>query len=227
MSTQSEAIKALQKELDEKKKAFMNIIPKENHAALNESVVNTINAFNPSAALNVGDIAPDFELKDSANTIVKLSDLLSANNAVVLTWYRGGWCPYCNVALRGFVKSTDEFKALNAAFVAISPEVPDESLSTQEKINLKFTALSDVGLEVADKYGVSFVVHDQVTEMYKSFGIDLTNMNANQGKSAVKLPVPATFVIAKDRKVIYRFVDPDYTKRAEPEDVISVIKRIA
>lgn len=227
MASAKESPCTLQAQLDEKKKAFMNMIPKEKQSALNESVVNTINGFNPSTALNVGDIAPDFELKDSTNTAVKLSDLLSEKKAVVLTWYRGGWCPYCNLTLRAFVKSVDEFNALNAGFVALSPELPDESLSTQEKINLKFNVLSDVGLKVADKYGVSFILHDQVTDLYKGFGIDLANMNGNQGNNAVKLPVPATFVIGEDRKVVYRFVDPDYTKRAEPDDVISAIKSMA
>ena len=106
------------------------------------------------------EIIPDFELSDATGNTVNFKDLL-AEGPVVLTFYRGGWCPYCNIQLRAYQENLDQFQALGANLVAISPEKPDNSLETAEKNELEFTVLSDVGNEVADKFGLRYEIFKQ------------------------------------------------------------------
>ena len=227
--TNAQTEQPLKPQLDAVREGIPKMIPSKMLGPVQKSIESTISSFNPSTTLSVGDVAPDFELVNSSNEKVKLSDLLSENKSVILMWYRGGWCPYCNVALRAFVKDTKIFKEHGAQFVAISPELPDESLSTSEKLDLQFQVLSDVGLKVADQYGVSFTVGDDVIKTYDSLGVDFKNMygNNNNKDAVVRLPVPATFVIDKDMKIVFRFVDPDFRNRAEPADVLKAVKNIA
>lgn len=168
----------------------------------------------------VGDKAADFTLKNVHGKEVKLSTLLR-RGPVVLTFYRGGWCPYCNTQLRAYQEKLPAFRQLGAQLVAISPEVPDAGLSTTEKDGLKFQVLSDRNNQVAKTYGLVFKLSPDLQKTYKEFGIDLEK---NQGNATWELPVPATFVVGKDRVIHYAFADVDYTKRAEPEDILSAIK---
>ena len=156
---------------------------------------------------------------------MSLDSLLSSSTAVVLTYYRGSWCLYCNLALRALAKSVDEIKALSATLVALSPETPDETLTTK-KNEIPFEVLSDEGLVVAGKLGVAFTVGDDVKEIYGGFGVHLDEMNGNKGVRKAMLPAPATIVLDKEGKVIYTFADVNYSKRAEPADIIAAIKKI-
>lgn len=123
--------------------------------------------------------------------------------------------------------ANDDIERLGAKLVCLSPETPDESLSTKEKQQLSFEVLTDDGLEVADKYGIAFTVNDDIKALYSKLGLRLDEMNANQenGRKA-KLPLPATFVLDKQGKVVYSYVNVDYTQRAEPQDIIDAIKSI-
>jgi peroxiredoxin len=172
-------------------------------------------------ALKVGDRAPDFELLNAAAKRVKLSEL-TARGPVVLTWYRGGWCPYCNIALRGFHKSLPEIRAAGATLVALSPETPDNTLSTAEKDHLDFDVLSDRGNKVAHAYGVAYKVPKIVVEQSKG-RLDLAKHNGNDSG---ELPLGATYIIDRDGVIRYAFVDADYRKRAEPSDVIVALRNL-
>jgi peroxiredoxin len=170
-------------------------------------------------ALKVGDHAPDFELPDATGKKVKLATLLT-HGPVVVTWYRGGWCPYCNISLRGFHKSLPEIRATGASLVAISPEMPDNSLNTKEKNHLEFEGLSDQGSKVARAYGVSYKIPKVISEQFKG-RLDLTKYN---GDDSGELPLGATYVIDSDGIIRYAFVDADYRKRAEPSDIVAVLR---
>jgi peroxiredoxin len=170
-------------------------------------------------ALRVGDRAPDFELPNAAGKEVKLSELI-ARGPVVLTWYRGGWCPYCNIALRGFHKSLPEIQAAGATLVALSPEMPDKSMSTAEKNHLDFEVLSDRGNKVAHAFGVAYRIPKVVADQFKG-RLDLAKYN---GDDSGELPLGATYVIDRDGVIRYAFVDADYRKRAEPSDVIAALR---
>lgn len=173
-------------------------------------------------AAGEGDMAPDFELPSAQGRRVRLSTLL-ARGPVVLTFYRGGWCPYCNLQLRAYQRVLPELRALGATLVAISPEPPDASLSTQEKNALEFEVLSDVEAHAAKAYGVLFELSDELREAYIGMGKDLSEINAD---GAWHLPIPATYVIAPNGRIELAYVDPEYRNRLEPADILAAVRAI-
>jgi len=174
-------------------------------------------------ALQLGDKAPDFSLKNSKGDSVSLYTLL-AKGSVILTWYRGGWCPFCNMQLQYLQRNMPEFKANGANLIALTPEKPDESLSTQEKNELEFEVLSDFDNKVAKEYGIVFKLTDEVSDLYKNtFNL---NLRAYNGNDSDELPMAATYVIGKDGIVDYAYLNADYTTRAEIGDIIDSIKKL-
>ncbi len=169
------------------------------------------------SAINVGDRAPAFSLPDATGSMVSLDELREVG-PVVVSFYRGGWCPYCNLELRALQSALPEIRAAGATLVAISPQAPDESLSTQEKAELSYPVLSDAGSDVIGRYGLIYTVDDATRNVLAGFGNDLARIN---GTDMWELPIPATYVIGTDGVVTYAFVDPDYRHRAEPADVVA------
>ena len=174
-------------------------------------------------ALQVGDRAPDFELPDAAGGTVRLSERL-ADGPVVLTFYRGAWCPYCNTQLRDYQEALDRIRAAGASLVAVSPQTPDGSMSMQQKNDLRFAVLSDVGNEVSRDYGLVFQVDRETRQRYQAVGIDLDSIN---GTSTWELPVPATYVVRPDGTIAYAFVEADYTRRASARQVLDALAELA
>ncbi len=170
-------------------------------------------------SLNVGDEAPDFELPSAKGGTVRLSEKLK-DGPVVLNFYRGDWCPYCNLELRAFQAALPDFEAKGASLVAISPQTPDNSLTTAEKRDLEYHVLSDVGNAVARDFGLVFSLAEELRPLYDQLGIDIP---AHNGDGTFELPVPATYVVGQDGKISYAFVNTDYTKRAEPSEVLEAI----
>ncbi|WP_328886571.1 peroxiredoxin-like family protein [Streptomyces sp. NBC_00316] len=170
-------------------------------------------------ALNTGDAAPDFTLPAATGDPVALRTLL-ASGPVVLTFYRGAWCPYCNLALRALQQHHGDITARGARLVAVSPQIPDESLSLTEKHGLAFDVLSDLGSDVAKQYGLAFDLPDDLAEVYRGFGIDLQHANGGHART---LPLPATYVIDQNGVIRWAFVNTDYTTRAEPSDILAAL----
>ena len=170
-------------------------------------------------ATNVGDIAPGFSLPNATEDTVTPNDLLR-DGPVVLSFYRGSWCPYCNLELRTLQANIGEFEARGARLVAISPQVPDESLSVTEKHDLTFDVLSDVGTTVAQDYGLSFDIPAELAAIYESRGHDLIRTNGGHDRTLV---IPASYVVGQDGVVSWAFVNSDYTKRTEPSDMIAAL----
>lgn len=173
-------------------------------------------------APKVGDQAPAFALPDQRGVAVRLSDLLH-DGPVALIFYRGEWCPYCNLQLRTFQAHLEEVQSLGAQLVAISPQTPDHSLSMAEKNDLGFLVLSDRRAEVIDRYGLKYVVDAQTRALMESVGTDL---GAHNGSGGWVLPAAATFVIGTDGCVRYAKVRGDWTERAEPKDVLAVLRQL-
>ncbi len=168
-----------------------------------------------------GSAAPGFALPNASGNQVAAADLLN-EGPLVVSFYRGGWCPYCNIELRALQERLPEIHDLGAKLVAISPETPDNSLTTQEKHDLAFEVLSDRGNQVARAFGLVFKLPADVSDIYKNkFGIDLAAYN---GDDSDELPIPATFVIGRDGTILKSFVEPDYTKRLDPDDIITSLK---
>lgn len=171
------------------------------------------------SAKNVGDIAPNFTLKNALGEEVSLQDYLD-KGPVVLVWYRGGWCPYCNLNLHYLQEALPQIKAQGASLVALTPELPDQSISTSEKHDLEFEVLSDIGNVVARDYGVVFTLTDDVAKIYnKKFGL-----NDYNGDTSNELPLAVTYIIDSDGKITYAFLDADYRKRAEPTEIVSFLE---
>ncbi|HUX03409.1 MAG TPA: peroxiredoxin-like family protein [Acidimicrobiales bacterium] len=174
------------------------------------------------ASLNVGAVAPDFSLPVATGAMISLSSLL-IKGPVVLAFYRGGWCPYCSTELRALQAKLPEITAAGATLVAISPQTPDNSISTAEKFELAFPVLSDQGNAVAESFGLVFSLPESLRELYRGFGYDLPAVN---GDATFRLPLPATYVIESNGVIAWRFADADYTKRAEPDDVIAILEAL-
>ncbi|GAA3788090.1 peroxiredoxin-like family protein [Streptomyces chiangmaiensis] len=170
-------------------------------------------------AMTVGDQAPGFRLPSATGQTVDLEELL-ADGPVVLTFYRGAWCPYCNIALRALQQHHDDITARGARLVAVSPQIPDESLTLAEKHDLASDVLSDIGSDTAQQYGLAFDLPDDVAAVYDKLGFDLQRVNAGHPRT---LPLPATYVIDRDGTIRWAFVDIDYTTRAEPADILAAL----
>lgn len=169
-----------------------------------------------ASALAVGAQAPAFSLPDARGGNVALAHL-TAQGPVVLVFYRGAWCPYCDMQLRAYQETLPEIHALGARMVAVSPQTPDETLSTAEKKALAFPVLSDAGNAVARQFGLVFRVPPGLEAVHRGFGVDLARTN---GDPSNELPVPAVFVIGRDGRVAFRHIDADYRSRLEPAELL-------
>ena len=169
-----------------------------------------------------GDKASDFALPNVNGETVQLSQLL-AKGPVVLIFYRGGWCPYCNLALRAYQAILPEIQQAGATLVAVSPQTPDNSLSASEKMALSFPVLSDSGNKVAREYGLVFTVSSEVQAVQQGMGLDLSRVN---GSDTWELPIPGSYVIAQDGTIALAFIDPDYTHRLEPAAILTALDQL-
>jgi peroxiredoxin len=170
----------------------------------------------------LGDIAKSFILKNAMNTLVSIDEQLKKNDFIVINFYRGQWCPYCNLELKALQSINDKLKILNTKLIAISPQTPDASLSTKEKNELDFEVLSDSNNLIAKDYGLVFSLAEELRQIYKGFGIDIKGLN---NEDSYNLPMPATFVINKNKEILYTFVDEDYTKRCDPQTILDIIQK--
>lgn len=159
-----------------------------------------------------GEQAPDFTLPDALGNQIALVDLLK-QGPVVVTFYRGQWCPFCNLQLRAYQQILPQINALGATLVAISPQTPDQSLSTVEKAELAFTVLSDAGNKVARLYRLIFTIPKAMRSHYLNSGADLPAFN---GDDSWEIPIPGTFLLDQTGRVRFAFADADYTRRLEP-----------
>ena len=170
-------------------------------------------------ALQVGDKVENFTLANHLGKNVELVDLLK-KGPVVISFYRGAWCPYCNLELKALNDYLPQFKTKSAQLVAISPQLPDQTLTTAQKNELEFDVLSDVGNKVAQQFGLLFTLDKRIQELYTGFGIDFEH---TYGNKTYQLPLPATYVINQEGVITYAFLNEDYTLRAEPCDVMTAL----
>lgn len=213
---------SLAEQLKDQNEAGRARIPAEALAVIDRATAEVAVSGIADSSLGVGAKVPDFGLPDATGTKVSLSSLL-AKGPVVLAFYRGGWCPYCSTELRALQAKLPEITAAGATLVAVSPQTPDRSLSTAEKLELAFSVLSDEGNRVADSFGLTFTLPEALREVYAGFGLDLPAAN---GDDTFRLPIPATYVLCTDGTVAWRFADADYTKRGEPDDVLAALEAL-
>jgi len=175
----------------------------------------------PSETAAVGDRLESFTLGDAAGEPVTLDELIAAGPAVIV-FYRGGWCPYCNLALRTYQRDLlPQLDAFKARLVAISPQSPDQSLTTVEKAGLEFTVLSDPGSRLAARIGIAFQQAEEVLDAQRRLGLELQSVNA---EGMTQLPMPTVLIVDADRVVRFVDIQPDYTARTEVTDILHALR---
>lgn len=174
-------------------------------------------------AMKVGDRAPAFRLKDSESNVVSSSQLLETGPLIV-TFYRGVWCPYCNIELQALQTALPEYKKLGANIVAISPQTQPNSRRAVRENGMTFPILSDAGGEVCAAFGLKFRMPIYLVTLYKKAKIDLASVNDDPEWT---LPMPARYVIGRSGIILYAEVNADYTCRPEPEDLLPALRDAA
>lgn len=211
---------SIREQSDQLKAAAAGRLPAEVLDVFDRSIADLVAAGVPSGSVKVGDRLDSFTLDDATGQPVRLEQIVEAGPAVIV-FYRGGWCPYCNLALRTYqCDLLPQLDSFGARLVAISPQSPDQSLSTAEKAELSFSVLSDPGSRLAGRIGIDFQQADEVLAAQQQLGLDLAQVNA---ESATRLPRPTVIVIDQQRVVRFVDVQPDYTARTEVADIVAAL----
>jgi peroxiredoxin len=196
-------------------------LPSEVVEVFERSIHDFLDQGVPTDSIKAGDLLEPFALDDANGTLVGLDQITETGPAVIV-FYRGGWCPYCNLALRTYQRELlPQLEDFGARLVAISPQSPDQSLSTAEKAGLEFSVLSDPGSRLAQRIGIAFQQSEEVLEAQHKLGLDLAQVNA---EGATFLPRPTVLVVDQDRTVRFVDVQPDYTARTEVADIVAALK---
>ncbi len=173
--------------------------------------------------LREGKTIPEFELKDTEGNVVKSSQLLK-NRPLIISFYRGGWCPFCCLELRCMQEIYPEVKSLGAEIVAISPQIKEFSRKTKQENGIDFPVLSDIDNRVARTFGLIFELIKHIANIYRlNFDLDLKAINGNED---YEFPIPATYIVKQDGTIHYSFIDADYMNRLEPKVLIDKLKEL-
>lgn len=214
---------SLQQQLNAFKEQFKQQAPVEAFDAFARSTQELIATGQHERALKSGDVAPDFVLTDAEGNDIALKDLL-AKGPVVLSFYRGVWCPYCNIELQALEAAAENIRAKGATLIAVSMQGAADSRKSQRDNNLSFPILTDKAGTLADKFGIRWEVQDYAIEFKKMFNVILPNIH---GDGAWNLPMPARYVIDTNGAIAYAEVNPDYTQRPEPADLFPVLEELS
>jgi peroxiredoxin len=211
---------SIREQSDQVKAAAGERLPAAVVEAFDRSIQRLLDQGLPSDVVAPGDRLDSFTLTDATGTPVSLDQLLDTG-PVVLVFYRGGWCPYCNVALRTYQADVvPQLAGFGARLVAISPQTPDQSLSTAEKAELEFTVLSDPGSRLAHTIGIAFEQAADVLDAQRRLGLDLALVNA---EGSIQLPRPTVLVVDQTRTVRFADIQSDYTVRTEAADILNAL----
>jgi peroxiredoxin len=213
----------IREQSDQLKAASAERLPAEVSEAFDRSIEGFLAQGIPAEAVRAGDRLEAFTLDDATGAAVSLGQLVEGGPAVIV-FYRGGWCPYCNLALRTYQRELlPQLGAFGARLAAISPQSPDQSLSTAEKAGLAFTVLSDPDSRVARSIGITFQQADEVLAAQRQLGLDLAQVNA---EGSTRLPRPTVLIVDQNRTVRFVDVQPDYTARTEVADILAALTDI-
>ncbi len=197
-------------------------VPPELMAELERSIEQVRDSGIEQRALGEGDLAPPFTLPNAEGRPVALKDLLR-RGPLIISFYRGIWCPYCNLELRAYQRILGEIRAAGGDFIAISPQTPDNSLKMAETNAIQFEVLSDHGNGVAAEFGIAYPAPDAVRRTTAMFGVDIDSINGVQDS---QLPVSATYVIDADRRIALASVDADFRVRLEPAEALAALEAL-
>jgi peroxiredoxin len=217
----------LQDKLDAMREDFENgrfpLVPTQAQLdTMNRATQSLTDGRQADKAMQAGDAAPEFTLQDADGNSVSSRALLT-RGPLVVSFYRGVWCPYCNFDLQALEEVRSEIEARGASLAAISPQTPANSRKSQRDNTLGFPILSDAGSGVAAAFGLRFSLPEDLIEVYKQFGNDLAKINDDP---SWVLPMPARYVIGTDGAIAYAEVNPDYTRRPDPFELLPVLDRL-
>lgn len=214
----------LSEQLEEFRAGWMKRVPAERRAIMERHIAHLTDVGLGKLARQVGERAPAIVLPDVDGKEFDVSTLLT-KGPVVVTFYRGGWCPYCNLELKAYQNVLPQILAAGANMVAVSPEKPDDTVTTAEKNALTFTVLSDIGQNVGKAFGLVYAFTDELKSVYDGFGLDIPAKNGLSDDWS--LPLSATYVIGADGVILFADTGVDYRRRADPVDVLKVLQRPA
>ncbi|WP_233836587.1 peroxiredoxin-like family protein [Paraburkholderia sp. ZP32-5] len=213
----------LQQKLDAFKSHFESkVAPPEVVELFHRTTAELIATGQVERSLKVGDLAPTFTLTTAEGEVVSSTAMLE-HGPLVVTFYRGVWCPYCNIDLQAIEEVASEIRALGAQLVSISMQTAANSLKSQRQNKLSYPILADEGGKTADAFGIRFRLQDELIEGYKQFNVDLPVIN---GEPSWTLPMPARYVIAQDGTIAYAEVSPDYTQRPDPSELVTALRQL-
>ncbi|NQY93134.1 MAG: AhpC/TSA family protein [Campylobacteraceae bacterium] len=214
MTTLKEQIGKLQEE-------FMSQLPKETLDTLFKALDDMTAANLTKNAIGNNQVLPSGELINLDGKAQSIEDII--DTPTVISFYRGSWCPYCNLELKALQDILPQIKEKGAKLIAISPEKPDSSLSFKEKLELDFDVFTDTNNNYARDLGLVFKLEDHIDKLYKEFGFDLEKFNE---VTSQELPFPATIIVDKTGKIVYSFISENYTLRTEPSEILSELDKI-
>lgn len=197
-------------------------IPEATLNTLMSELQNLVAAGIAEKSIKQGSNFPDFDLPNADNATRSLKTLLS-KGPLVVSFYRGAWCPYCNLEINALQSRLPDITAAGGQLVAISPQTPDKSVDQVSNSKLTFEVLSDIDNKLAKECGLVFTLPESLRPIYSAWEIDIPDHNGND---SFELPIPATYIIDTDGKIHYVFAEMDYTKRLEPDIIIEQLKRL-
>jgi peroxiredoxin len=209
---------ALQDQLDEITANTRHLVQQERLAVGERAVAELFSTGIEEKILPVGALAPDFELKDTAGRLVRSADLL-ALGPLVVKFFRGRWCPYCVTELEAWRDLYGTLREREGLMVAIGPQTARQSDFMAGQHGLPFPVLSDPGNQFAEQFGLVYTVPEYHRTYYKSILVNIPFVN---GEPSWRLPIPATYVIAKDRRILFAEAHADFRVRPEPEEALAV-----
>jgi len=213
---------SLQEELSALKQNMIAQIPGHVMGMMRDATATLAVSGIAKQALKSGDNVPAFELPELGGEKVRLTGLLSGG-PLVISFYRGDWCPYCNLEMQALQRSLPDIEQAGGQLIAITPELPEFAERTRDKGNLTFPIMHDRNNAVAKAFGLVFTLPDMLRPVYKGFGIDLTE---SQGNDCFELPLPATYIIRSDGAIVFACVDVDYTQRMEPDKIVEILNAL-
>ncbi|MFH2112899.1 MAG: peroxiredoxin-like family protein [Spirochaetota bacterium] len=222
MSLRIDEIPSLNAQLEEVTRQMASQVPPEALQMLGEFMKDLKESGMVADAVSIGSAIPHFELPNATGEYVSSMELL-AKGPMVIAFYRGAWCPYCNLELQNLQMILPEIHDRGAELVAISPQTPDNSLSLQEKHGLEFQVLSDAGNAVARKFGLVYSLSEPMKQFFSVVGFDLPGFNGDQ---SWELPIPATYVVDQEGIVIAH-IDTDWTRRMEPRQILDALRDLS
>ncbi len=213
---------SLSTKLDDTKAAVREALPPSTFEAIERSIDDLQASGIADRAAGVGDIVTLPTLRTIDDLPVDLVDI-AAGRPVVLLFYRGGWCPYCNTTLKAYAEALPRIEAAGGTLIAVTPESPGRAYATKHDNDLRFVIAVDRGNHFARSLGLVFTLPDELRPLYREIGIDLPTHN---GDESHELPLPATYVLAPSGRVAWAHVDADFTRRADPADAVAALDRL-